>query len=434
MVYSRTFRSENTAERHLFPWVGALLLILAGCGSGSDDRPPVQEKPAAAVAEAVATEVGTPLEAVVTQAIGPAGGVIESADGALRVEVPAGAFAAEQIVSIQPISNHAHGKIGGAYRLGPEGTPFASPVRLTFYFTPEQILGTTPQLLRVASQNIKGFWELHEKAKVDADEATVSVETNHFSDWSLVTGAQLSPQFATVKPGETVSLSVVVCELAESEDLLAPFATCQPSEVIRSLVKNWSVNGVPGGDGNVGTVAVQDDRSALYTAPATAPQPNSVAVSTEYTTLGGALEVLVSNIRVESGLCTPASLGEPCYFDLVEFNGQPLPYENLPRKDYQNPEIVTAGRLSLRDSDGDGAGTWSMRPTWVEERRAGDLEQFVQFAGDFTSDSTGKLRFTVLGGQPFTGAIEKETVTIEGYPFSTKNATVSAKLKFQQKK
>src|SRR5690606_34882542 len=126
----------------------------------------------------------------------------------------------------------------------PEGITFASPVRLTFRFTPEQVLGTASQLLRVASQTRDGFWELHETATLDADEQTVSFDASHFSDWSLVTGTLLSPQEATVRPGETVSLTVVVCERVASDDLLAPLvAECRTSEVFRNLVMNWSVNG-----------------------------------------------------------------------------------------------------------------------------------------------------------------------------------------------
>jgi len=416
-------------------------MLLAGCGSSSSDDgpsqrdpppaqdPPGQEQPRAAVP----TEIGNPLEAAVTQAIGSAGGVLESADGTIRVEIPAGALAAEQIVSIQPISNHAHGKIGSAFRLGPEEVSFASPARLTFQFTSEQILGTAPELLRVASQNSERFWELHEAVTLDVEVGTVSVDTTHFSDWSLVTGALLSPESATVKPGETVSLSVVTCERVQSDDLLAPLvAECRPSEVIRNLVRNWSVNGTPGGDGNVGTVSVQDDRSALYTAPADAPQQNPVAVSAQYTTLQGELVTLVSNIRVQAGLCTPPSPAEPCAFNLVEFNAEALPYEGLPRESWENVETVTSGRLSLWDFDGDGAGTWSLRIVWVESRLSGDLEQFEQLAGDFTSDAAGRLSFTVLGGSSFTGSLQQDQLTIEGYPFSSQNASVSAQLGFRR--
>jgi|ADGO01.1.fsa_nt_gi hypothetical protein len=455
MTHLKLFRANAAAEgdslslhnRRMRTMLAAGLLILltAGCSSSSDDKPPAQDPPEQpppaeqpppqeTPIEAVATAVGEPIGGAVTQVIGSAGGTIESADGTLRIEVPAGALAAERTLSIQPIANHAHGKIGGAFRLGPEDVTFASPVRVTFEFTPAQILGSSPQLLRVASQNSERFWELHDEIELDADAGTVSVETTHFSDWSLVTGALLSPESATVKPSETVSLSVVVCERVQNDDLLAPLiAECRPSEVIRNLVKNWSVNGTAGDDASVGTVAVQDDRTALYTAPATAPQPSTVAVSTEYTTLQGELVLLISNITVESGLCTPPSPAEPCRFDLVEINGEALPYEGLPRDDWENPEIVTSGLLSLWDFDGDGSGTWSMRIVWVEKRPSGDLEQFEQLAGDFTADATGKLSFTVAGiDASFTGAIHQGTVTLEDYLFSTNNVSAPVDLKLRK--
>ena len=449
MTHRQTHRSETAGKKSPHRSLGIIFAgvaaLLAGCSSSSSDRPrnesppPGQEQPPPPPppppqdpVAAVPTAVGTALAPAATQVIGAAGGIVESADGALRIEVPAGALAADQTVSIQSISNHAHGKIGGAFRLGPEGVAFARPVRLTFQFSPEQILGTAPRLLRVASQNSGGFWELHETLTLDADAGTVSIDTNHFSDWSLVTGALLSPQSATVKPGETVALSVVLCERVQTDDLLAPLvAECRTSEVIRNLVRNWSVNAAPGGNGTVGTVVVQDDRSALYTAPATAPQPNEVAVSAEYTTLQGELVTLVSNIRVQSGVCTPATVGGPCAFDLVEFNGESLPYEGLPREPWENPETVRSGRLSLWDADGNGDGTWSLRIVWSETRMSGNLEQFEQLAGDFTTESDGRLRFTILGsGTTFTGALQQGAVTIEGYPFSTNNVTVSARLRF----
>lgn len=465
MAHSRTLRTDRSAEQSFLPnghasrygkgraiLIAGLLLVLAGCGGGSSSNddppgqnppptqgpppappppppPPPQEEPA----EPVATEVGTPLDEAVTQAIGPAGGILESADGFLRVEVPEGAFTSEQIVGIEPISNHAHGKIGGAFRLSPEGVTFARPIRLTFYFTPEQIAGTTPQLLRVASQTSDRFWELHEQLTLDADEGTVTVETTHFSDWSLMSGAQLTPGEAIVRPGQTVSLSVVVCERVQPDDLLFPLvAECQPSTVISNLVRNWSVNGVTGGDGTVGTVAAQEDRTALYTAPASAPQQNPVAVSAEYTTLQGELVTLVSNIRVQSGLCTPASPIEPCYFNLFEFNGEGLPYDRLPRESWQNLETVNSGRFQLQDYDGNGEGNWSLRIVWVETRTSTPLERFEQLGGEFTSTPDGQMRFTLPSGTTFTGRIQGNTVSIEDYPFSTRNVSLPVQLRFRQ--
>lgn len=408
----------------------SLLVGLGACGSDSDggSEPPKGEGP-----KVTATEVGRALEVPITLTIGPEGGILDSGDGALRVEVPVGALDAEHLFSVQAISAHAHGKVGGAFRLGPENATFAAPIRLTFSFTPEQILGTDPELLRVASQNPAGFWELHEDVELNAGAGTVTIETNHFSDWSLVTGALLSPSSATTRVGGAVSLAVVVCERVPQGDLIAPLvAECRSSEVFRALVKNWSVNGTPGGSGTVGTIAVREDGSAVYSAPARAPEANPVAVSVEYISLQGERVTLVSNITVESGFCTPESPIEPCTFELAEFNGEPLPFEGLPRETWENPEVLTSGVLKLWDADGDGTGTWSLRYEWIEKRTSGDLVQFSQLAGDFTSESTSTLRFSVAGSdERFTGAISQGALELTGYPFYTTNTELSAKLTFR---
>jgi hypothetical protein len=64
-----------------------------------------------------------------------AGGILISPDGILTIEVPAGALASAQTLTIQPITNQAPGGLGAAYRLGPEGQTFAVPVTLTFTYT-----------------------------------------------------------------------------------------------------------------------------------------------------------------------------------------------------------------------------------------------------------------------------------------------------------
>lgn len=428
-------RSKPTTGvcRHARSWLAAsLLAVLAACSGGdggSDDQPPPRyEEPV----EVLPTPVGEPLGESVTQTIGPAGGAIESADGRLRIEVPAGAFAAEQVLSIQPIANHAHGRIGNAYRLAPEGLAFARPLKLRFQYTPEQIAGTAPQLLRVASQNADGIWELHEDLQLDTDTRTAWVEVNHFSDWSLVTGALLSPGSVTLRTGEWQEFSVVFCERVLGDDGLTPLvAQCRSSEVIRNLVRNWSVNGVPGGNGTVGTIALMGDRKALYTAPPAAPQPPVVAVSGQYTTPQGEQITLVADVRVQAGLCTPNGIAGSCSFDLVQVDGKALPYEDLPRDPWENPEVITGGRLTLMDFDGDGVGSWTLRHVWVEKRPVGDLEQFVQYAGDFTSGANGQLDFTVIGGGSFTGRIEQSTVTVNSYPLATSNGEVAVQLKFR---
>lgn len=231
----------------------------------------------------------------------------------------------------------------------------------------------------------------------------------------------------TVRAGDLMLLN----EGMPRDDLLAPLlAECRPSQVFSQLVRDWSVNGIPGGDALVGTVAVEEDRRALYTAPAVAPQPPAVAVSTEYRGLEGERVLLVANILVQAGLCTPPGPAQPCQFDLTTFNGKGLPYEELPREDWQNPETIVSGRLTLMDDDDNGDGTWTARIHWVEERMSGPLEQFEQLAGDFTSSGNGQLEFTVVGGGTFGGRIEHGRVTLSGYPFTSKNTSVTAELEF----
>lgn len=219
---------------------------------------------------------------------------------------------------------------------------------------------------------------------------------------------------------------------ARSDDLLAELiAARRTSEVVRNLVRNWSVNGTPGGDGTVGTVAISEDKTAIYTAPAVPPNANPVAVSAEYMTPQGELVMLIANIRVQSGLCNAPNAFEPCRFELVTLNEQPLPYADFPRESWQNPEAVTSGRLSLWDSDGDGAGTWSLRHVWLEAKPAGDLEQFMQLAGDFTSTQSGELSFAGPDGVTFVGSLRGDRIMLVDYPLATKNANVLVHLVFQ---
>src|SRR5690606_10445854 len=65
----------------------------------------------------VPTEVGTPIGAPISKVIGAAGGELATDDGAIAVIVPAGAFAKDETVTIQEITNKAHGGKGRAFRI-----------------------------------------------------------------------------------------------------------------------------------------------------------------------------------------------------------------------------------------------------------------------------------------------------------------------------
>lgn len=280
---------------------GILLTLLTACGGAGQPRPQPAPEP-------TPTPVGAPIGAPTTQIIGAAGGTLALPDGSVKIEIPAGALSKEEAVGIQEITNHAPGRAGKAFRLTPEGIPFAKPVRLTFSYTDEEILGSAPQFLSIAYQDSKGVWQMYRKPTRDLAAKTVSVETTHFSDWSKVEGAQLQPLQAKVKVGQTVQLKVVSCLPPEQDpdDLIVPLpggANNECGYAIAALTaKNWSVNGIAGGNIGVGTVAASGakaDGTALYTAPAKKPSKNPVAVSVEvYDPLEGNL-ILISHLTVE---------------------------------------------------------------------------------------------------------------------------------------
>ena len=265
--------------------IGVAALVWVACGSDSQPNPPQEIEPKA-------TSVGVPMSLPQTLVIGPAGGSLSSADGKLTVEIPAGALSKDETVGIQEISNEAHGKVGKAFRLTPEGVTFAQPVKLHYRYSDEEVKGTVPELLSVAYQDQEGFWHVYKEPTLNRGTQTISVETRHFSDWSPVTGAQLLPHTTSVLVDKTVDLRVVRCEVVNEEDdgseavVTSILALCESSPLTSLNAKGWAVNGVAGGSSSVGTIVANAEATtglAVYKAPGQAPAANPVSVSVQYT-------------------------------------------------------------------------------------------------------------------------------------------------------
>ncbi|MDQ3606289.1 MAG: hypothetical protein M3418_08935 [Gemmatimonadota bacterium] len=245
---------------------------------------------------------GSPLGESTTGTIGPEGGTLASADGRLVLRVPAGAFSQPTVVGIQPITNTNPHAVGSAYRLSPEGITFSSPVSLTFEYTLADVENRGAAGLGIAFQNGDGSWSAPIHRTVDADARRVTVQTKHFSDWSLFEMYRLTPESATVNTNASQQLDVQSCVREESADyenqsvVTALVPTCTRL-ADAALVSNWSVNGTTGGSPTTGTVT-QGGSGATYTAPGAAPANNPVAVSVEIRVPGKAKVLLVSNLRV----------------------------------------------------------------------------------------------------------------------------------------
>jgi hypothetical protein len=248
--------------------------------------------------------VGPPAGGAATATIGAAGGSLGAPDGQFVLTIPAGALATDTVVGIQPLANMAHGGIGAAYRLTPDGQTFGKPVTLAFAYTDADLLGTAAAFLGVAFQTAEGHWQKLGGATVDTAAKTVSVASTHFTDVSKVKGLQLRPAEKTIGVGESVELRVKFCyaEPTEDDDLASLGYACDLDQGSGGelIVDQWSVNGQPGGSGGIGTV-LGNNAAATYTAPAAVPTPHVVAVSARARIPPfGDAPLVVSNITISS--------------------------------------------------------------------------------------------------------------------------------------
>lgn len=243
-----------------------ICLLITACkknNSEANHTPPDPIKTAKGVAN------GTP----VSKVIGSAGGELTSADGKLKLVVPAGSVSANTEFSIQNITNTLfQSEVRTAYRLLPEGTTFTKPVQLQFRYTDDDTLHTTEDLLTVAFQRTDGAWavlptSLNKAAK------TLTTETTHFSDWTITGGLYLQSEDTQLGLGQKTIIQVVSVSrlgLGVDENVLAPAAPPLLSEDRDKIesIDNWKI---ASGIGSIGVETGQLGKiqsEAEYGAPA----------------------------------------------------------------------------------------------------------------------------------------------------------------------
>ncbi len=281
---------------------------------------------------APAAPVLTPTSAT----IGPNGGTLASSDGKLSISVPAGAFASDTTVSVQPSEDPFRESLGPVYQLSPEGTTFAQPVKLVWHLSEADLSRTNLDNLMVRTQTANGPWEPQPDVQRDEATHTISVATAHFSKWDLALTLRLDPTENKVYVGDDTFIFAIVGESkywpsapdiqpnssqatnqsssdddllsapppkgSSEDDLLATphkgpndddlLAT--PPDLRKGIFNGvWRVNGIPFGNSTVGTIKpiknsqFNGGKSAnifgWFYAPAHVPSPNPVTVSYEIT-------------------------------------------------------------------------------------------------------------------------------------------------------
>ena len=283
-------------------------------------------------ANPVPTGPGVAAGELVSATIGPAGGTLASPDGRLALAIPAGALSTSTLFTLQPFTNLAWGGLGSAYELTPAEVPFAVPARLTFRLTAEDTESVGLGAVGVGQQDQDGYWYWAPDATRDAAARTVSVPLSRLgpvvSASSAPAGPEpreglatvfryrvtpvgdlwLQPQGTTpVQEGKTQEFWVDECYPPAADDgaarrtvfRLPASGGCRPYRQAARLDPEWSVDGVRGGNGTVGTIESVGEADALYTAPGKAPSPDTVAVSAF---IGNTLDLsnvtLVSHVKV----------------------------------------------------------------------------------------------------------------------------------------
>ncbi|MFC4456151.1 hypothetical protein [Deinococcus sonorensis] len=426
--------------RHTMTAICLLSLPLIACTSPSGGGPvPISPAPS--------FPVGTPTGEAAHLTVGHQGGTLRSADGQLSLTIPAGALEAPTDVTVQPISSTVPNGKGGAYRLGPEGTTFRQPVTLTFRY--DQAQERAASAFVVAAQDQKGVWQAQLDTLQDREANTLSVQTNHFSDWSWAEAYRLDPGQATVKAGQSLQLTLMRCVAPTTEPfathLSTPLITTCAPHTLTPFTRNWAVNGTPGGSAAVGTVTKDEGNvsSGTYRAPASTPGVNPVAVSVDFVRneTGRNTLRLISAVQVTDGLgpCQEVVEGYyTCRYALTKVNGNTLPYD-LPKQDPTQGDArdrVTGGFLQVSGTQENlliGAASYEIRYEFDSKPAGTDREthRVLNDVGDYLTNLQGTATtFTSIAKVTYSGLIQPDRAVTEHFPMATPVYAGPVKLEF----
>jgi hypothetical protein len=117
-------------------------------------------------------------------AIGPEGGVVESADGRLTVDIPEGALDETIEITVEETDDRPEGALGPAYRVLPVGTVFAVPVRVLYNYGAQGMEVADDDVVLVVERGDE--WSELPDRHVFADEGIVSASALYLSTFCVV--------------------------------------------------------------------------------------------------------------------------------------------------------------------------------------------------------------------------------------------------------
>jgi hypothetical protein len=121
------------------------------------------------------------------EVVGPRGGTVVSEDGRFSVEIAPGALDREVEITIEtiPCGEMTGVAIGSCYEVGPRGTAFSFPAKVTFELDDDQIAGVTADRLALSGQK-QNAWALLADRTVDVEDGTVCGSATYLSSFAVV--------------------------------------------------------------------------------------------------------------------------------------------------------------------------------------------------------------------------------------------------------
>ena len=233
-----------------------------------------QQEKSDTLLKAAITTIGKPDGAQTEIKIGIDGGSLVSSDGKAELIIPEGSVTKKTSFSIQPVTNTVPNGNGKAYRLEPSGIQFKKPVQLVFHYDEEESKDSMQLLMGIAMQDDKGQWYGLKNFALDTVAKTITGNISHFSDWSNFNKIKLYPSYGRLKVKKSLDMEIDVVS-SEDEDI----SPLTPSGDERAPLKKRKIPWTSIWNKTAGTLKVQSKTTATFTAPATIPNQNPVAVT-----------------------------------------------------------------------------------------------------------------------------------------------------------
>ncbi|MCF3110926.1 hypothetical protein LL912_19225 [Niabella sp. CC-SYL272] len=390
-----------------------LALLLTAC-----KKNPVTEQEESKVIVVPAVQPkGTSTGAAVTKTIGPAGGSLQSANGELTITIPQGALSAETLIGMEPVTNTNLAGIGGAYRLTPHGQQFAKPVTLTCSWAAHADSAGLLQTLGMAFQEDNGIWKFVGASSSNLAQKTVSFNTMHFSDWSMMNRISLAPYYAELEMGQKQTIKALVFTDIITDDLLAPlsndpngpyydrgYPVGNPVPLPSKFIKSWELNG-PGKITNAssGTIEYQAPQSVNGTATATVTLELNAPVTGKF--------MLLSTLKISSDEWIELSIGGGA---VTRFPGMAIKAGNSYM--LSNEEDEGGGYFLLTWPGGVGSYTWDLEAQGThfhfQTPQTTYMSRYIDDKNSPLKPSGGNVTITKLANGRVEGSF---TVTNAGY-------------------